>query len=284
MSRINVREFEPLIWNRDWATDHNKAATERAWYNYMEAHGISDEQYWDVWYKMYQRMALEGNPYAMAQLGELEFLLKNNPQAGYGWLLRAANAGAAKAMRLLGDGYSKYSNDNSSYCHLGFNPKLCFEWTMKAAQMNDLDAIYTAALNFALGQDGFPENPNAEKYWLERGTSLGSAKCAILYADSHCNDPAKKLELYEKAMAFGDSSAYGRAALHLSRIFSGSENITRNFYNPKMAAKCFILSWFSDSGLDESDLDELHQIPYQFTEQEEKRWAAEAEQLIYRRE
>lgn len=280
------QELENLIYARDKATDLEKRSASANLDQYMKRHNVSEKQYWNVWYGMYSRMAATGDPFAMGQLGELEFLIKNNPKEGLRWLTAAADAGNTHAMVQLSDAYCKSNNEpGMSYypLRLGYNPQLCYQWLMKAANAGDPDAIYQVAINYFLGDDGFSASKQEAREWAEYGANLNLPRSLAFLADIEPNVP-EKMSLYGKAINGGNEKAFLASARGLYRIFSGKNDPagTHEFVNPRRAAQCFLLEWFLDSTAGDEELNELSTIPYNVSEVEWNQWQNDAFMLVYR--
>lgn len=138
--------------------------------------------------------------YGMAVFYEKGRAVTASPGESVRWLIRAALAGFAPAMRELG---GRYREGNG----VGKDTIAAQSWLTRAASGGDAESALTVAEMLMTGEGGLPPDPKNAKAILTRASELGIAQAQLRLAEYHekgLDGRPDLIRAYALALATGD--------------------------------------------------------------------------------
>ena len=170
---------------------------------------------------LYRQAAAQGHPGAQSNLAILLLNSQRTPE-GLDWLRKAAAAGAAPAMTLLGN-LSLTGNG------LPKNEKDAKTWLTKAADLGDADALASLSLMAETGT-ALPKDPAKALDLLQKAAERNSVKALLrlamkrLKGDGLPKDGAQTISLLTRAANLGSTEA----TLALGTLYETGESVEKN--------------------------------------------------------
>lgn len=280
--KSSVKEHEALILAADKEGDSGPLR-ERL-YQYEEMHHINEETHIKVRKSMYRRMANNGDPYGLLQMGWDAYQKEDYAEAEKLWI-KAAEGGSLEAMQALGHNYSSWGKFPTQ-------EEKAFQWFFKAAQMGYVKAMSLVASAYA-GGNGVKKDIDKNIYWLKRGFASGDPGCGLDLAREYASpispymDENAAVRVLEKVIDMGDEDAFAAAAMQLGYIYGAPYHFEgqgeKPLANRRKAAYCFMLAYARGDG-NKYALENLKKINYPFSEAERREWLEDAKAMRYRRD
>lgn len=188
--------------------------------------------------KWFQRAADQGHPGAQFFLGSIlldkKVCSKPDPEAGFNWLLKAANAGEPMAQARVSQCYKDGSLTK-------VDPKACFDWAKKSADQNCAYGKMALAGCY-MNAFGTESNPNeAVKLFKETGKDVPEAYgiLGLLYANGLFVEKSQEeaFKYYKMAADSGDLDSLYQVGLCYLNGLGTTKDLAQAFKSFEGASK-----------------------------------------------